>query len=248
MQINEQLVLLAELANLDQKLKATNERLETVPGPAKKATAAAVVLTAQLEALRARKADAEKSRRTADSELVSERAKLKKWETRADTLRGEREHAALASEISQQKRSMSNLEERVLGALGQMEDADKDITALESRSRMADSDAKMEWQKVDGEIANLKAQVERTNTARNALLVKLPAAVVKQYERVAAKRVGVGVAIIKQEVCSSCKRTLPPQLCIQVQKGVVLESCPSCSRLLVHESMTKATSVDEANA
>ena len=48
------------------------------------------------------------------------------------------------------------------------------------------------------------------------------------------------LSIIRGEVCSCCKTTLPPQLCIQVRKGLVLESCPSCSRLLVHEETTRA--------
>jgi len=244
MQISEQLVLLAELSNHDQKLKATNDRLEVVPAPAKKLQAAAAALGAQLEAAKNKKAEAEKQRRLADSELTAERAKLKKWEARADSLRGEREHAALASEIGAQKRTLGNLEERVLQQLQNMEDADKEIASLEARFKVADGDARSEWAKVEGELTELRATAEKTNAARQALLAKLPPNVVKQYERVAAKRQGVGVAIIKGEVCNSCKRTLPPQLCLQVHKGVVLESCPSCSRLLVHESFTAAQSQD----
>ena len=50
----------------------------------------------------------------------------------------------------------------------------------------------------------------------------------------------MGVAIIKGEVCGSCGMHLPPQMCIQVRKGLLLAECGSCSRVLVHESMTVA--------
>ena len=40
---------------------------------------------------------------------------------------------------------------------------------------------------------------------------------------------------------------IPPQMAIQIQKGLLLESCNACQRLLVHESMTKAAS-DDATA
>src|SRR5688572_29577933 len=114
MQIAEQLVTLAELAAVDQKARAVNEKLETVPALAKKADVEAAALQKQVDDARKKKEGLEKERRLLDGQLVDERAKLKKWEARADGLRGEREHSALASEIGTQKREMGRIEDRML--------------------------------------------------------------------------------------------------------------------------------------
>lgn len=246
MNISEQLVHLAELANLDQKIKALNDRLEVVPAAAKKADVEADALKKKLDEAEKKKADADRARRTLDGELVAERAKMKKWEARADNIKGEREHAALASEIGAQRRTLRDLEDKILEQMQALEDADKELSQLQPKHKSAAELAAAEWKKVEGEIAELKGEVGKLSTGRKQILDKLPAPIGKRYQQVADKRQGVGVAVIRGETCSACKRTLPPQMVLMVMKGAVVEACPSCSRFLVHESMTRSQAPDEA--
>ncbi len=236
----EQLVLLSELANVDQKARAVADKLETVPAAAKKADEAAQAVKKQLDDAEAKKEAADKAKRQVEGELSDERAKIRKWESRANELRGEREHAALVSEISATKRAMHRLEDTQLEHMEAHEAAHKLAAELKAKLEKASALAAEEWQKVDTDVRALKGEHEGYAVARKALLEKLPGPLTKRYETIAAKRAGVGVSIIKGEMCGSCKRMLPPQLCIQVRKGQVLETCASCHRLLVHEDMTKA--------
>lgn len=236
----EQLVLLAELANVDQKARAIADKLETVPAAAKKADDAVQVLQKQLDDVEAKKEAADRAKKQVENELADERAKIRKWESRANELRGEREHAALVSEISATKRAMHRLEDTQLEHMEAFEAAQKLAGELKAKHGKAAALAGEEWQKVDADVKALKAEHEGYATSRRALLEKLPAPLTKRYEQIAAKRNGVGVALIKGEMCGACKRMMPPQLCIQVRKGLVLEACASCQRLLVHEDMTKS--------
>jgi predicted nucleic acid-binding Zn-ribbon protein len=238
--IAEQLVLLAELANVDAKQKSAQEKLDGAAGPARKLDVDLAALKKSLDDAHGQKANAETAKRAIENEIQDERIKIKKWEARANELRGEREHAALASEIGTAKRVIRQLEDKQLEQMEAIEAATELIGALTAKVTKADGAAKAEWDKVGGDLKALNAEQDQMRQARAALLAKLPAALVKRYETIAAKRMGVGVAIIKGEVCSACKRTLPPQLCIQIRKGLVLETCPSCVRLLVHETMTAA--------
>ncbi|MBI1948059.1 MAG: hypothetical protein HYS27_20380 [Deltaproteobacteria bacterium] len=236
----EQLVLLAELANLDAKARTVADKLETVPGAAKKADEAVAALKKQLEDAEAKKEAGEKARRTVEGELSDERAKIRKWESRANELRGEREHAALVSEISATKRAMHRLEDTQLEHMEAIEAAQKLGGELKGKHDKAAAHAAEEWKKVEADVAALKAEHDGYKASRKVLLEKLPAPLTKRYEQIAAKRAGVGVGLIKGEMCSACKRMLPPQMCMQIRKGVILEACPSCQRLLVHEAMTAA--------
>ena len=244
--IAEQLVTLAELANVDAKNRSITDKLEALPAPAKKADELAASLQKQIDDATSKKEAAEKARKLIEGEIIDERNKIKKWEGRANDIRGEREHAALLSEIGTARRVISRHEDTQLEHMEVIEQTAGALKALEEKHAKAKADAKAEWQKVEGDLVKLRDEAKAFDVARQALLAKLPAPVVKRYEQVAAKRMGVGVSIIKAETCSQCKRMLPPQLCIQVRRGAVLEQCPSCSRFLVHEEMTRAAPSGDA--
>jgi predicted nucleic acid-binding Zn-ribbon protein len=243
--IAEQLVTLAELANVDAKNRTITEKLESLPSPAKKADEAAAALKKQIDDATARREAADKANKAIQHEIVEERNKIKKWEGRANDIRGEREHAALLSEISTAKRVIHRHEDAQIEHMEVLEKEAEALKSLDLKHKAALDAAKTEWAKVDGDLKKLKEESAAHDVSRQALLKKLPVAVVKRYEMVASKRMGVGVSLIRGEMCMQCKRMLPPQLCIQVRKGVVLEQCPSCSRFLVHEDQTKAAAPAE---
>ena len=225
---------------MDAKNRKISERLEFLPAAARKADEAVTLFTRQRDDETAKKEAAERAKKLLEGEVQDERIKIKKWEARANELKGEREHAALLSEVHTAKRVISKHEDAQLEHMEAIEVALGAIKRHETGQKAAMADAKREWSKVEGDMTTLRGESAALGVARQALLLKLPVVVVKRYEQVAAKRMGTGVALIAGEVCSQCKRILPPQLCIQVRKGAVLEQCPSCSRFLVHETMAIA--------
>jgi hypothetical protein len=239
--VAEQLVTLAELARLDQRARAVADKLEVLPAAAKKADTVAARLKSDLDAAHLRRTTALAAKKTAETEITDEKQKIRKWEARSNELRGEREHAALGSEIGGAKRHIRSLEDAVLEQMESIEAAEKDLASLTKKHDAAAAEAAAEWAKVDGDLKALAAEQAGFATARTVLLGRLPAPVTKRYETVASKRGGVGVAIVdSKDICTACNRAVPPQLVIQVMKGQVVESCPACQRLIVHHSMTRA--------
>lgn len=247
--VPEQLIVLAELARLDARAKIVADKLETLPVAAKKADVAASKVKSDLESATAKKTTANSAKKQMETEAADERAKIRKWESRANELKGEREHAALTSEIGGAKRAIKRLEDEVIEQMESIEASDKDIAGLKKKLNSADAEAKGEWSKIDADVTALKTELAGFSTAKKALLDKLPAPVIKRYDVIANKRQGVGVAIIDvKDSCGACHRAVPPQLVIQIQKGQVVEACPACNRLLVHWSMTKAPDGTEGGA
>jgi hypothetical protein len=244
--VSEQLTLLAELARLDQKSKATTDRLEALPSSAKKAEAAAAKLKIELDSVTLKKSTSEQVKRAAESDIADERAKLRKWEARSNDIRGEREATALNAEIGGAKRHIRQQEDVVLEQMEAIEAAEKDLAALSKKHSAAIHEAAQEWAKVADEMTALKQELVSSSSSRAAILAQLPAPVVKRYETIAGRKQGVGVAIISaRDVCGACSCTVPPQLSLLVMKGQVIESCPSCLRLLVHHTMTQAPTVGD---
>lgn len=239
MDIGEQLTLLAELSHVEQKLKAAQDHLERLHAEAKQADADATEQLARAEQLEQKHTEHELKRRSMESDLAAEKDKLRKWQARADQIRGEREAAALGSEIGAQKRSITHLENDILEKMQEVEDAGIAWKVAQEAVAAAKKRQQDEWSKIKDDLDAAKADVAQHDKARSALVGKLPAPLVKRYEKIAQRR-GFAVAIIKGETCGACKVSLPPQLCIQIHRGQVLETCPVCQRILVHEAMTRA--------
>jgi predicted nucleic acid-binding Zn-ribbon protein len=243
MEIAEQLTLLAELTSVEAKWKEARYLADTLPAEAKKAQDAADEKKEALTVIERKQHEIEMARRGMEQDLQSEKDKLRKWENRADQIRGEREHAALMSEIGGQKRAITRTENDILEKMQELEDLGKEFEKGKEASDNAQTFADQEWKKVDADVKAAEAEAKTHDDARNALVAKLPPALVKRYERIAERR-GTAVAIINGEMCSACRTTMPPQLVLQVYKGVVLETCAVCQRILVHEAMTRAPDGD----
>ena len=246
MEIMEQLTLLAELNELEVQLRKIEARLKELPSVAQEAQRDAATIKRKLDEMLSQRDEAARKQRSLESELAAEKDHLRKWQKRLDNIKEEREHAALSSEIGTQKRIIGRRENEILESMELLENMDKEIATVQSKFDAADNRANEEMEKVSADIeAETKNQADGQH-ARGALLEKLPVPLVKRYERIAERRQGQGVAILKGETCTACFNTVRPQLANQVYQGNVIETCNSCQRILVHESATKSAAVDEA--
>ncbi len=239
MNMREQLQKLAELSQIEAQIKLIEGELERVPADAQKAQDGADNIKGELDGLERTHLDAESERRRLEGDLQMERGNLRKWQARLDNIRDEREHSALLSEMGTQKRGIRALENKILDAMENLEALAGDIAKLRPDYEKALEEAQGLWGEVDGELSDLRSEKNVRVEARDARIELLAPAVVARYRRIAERR-QTGVTIIKDETCQSCFRSIPPQLVLQVYRGEIMEGCPSCQRIMIHESFIEA--------
>ncbi len=110
METKEQLTILSEICRQDLKIINIREKLNRLNRDNKVASDAAFILKETIGSLNQSKADLLKRRRALDEKLQLEKANLRKWESRAEKIKGEREYTALMSEIGSQKRTITGIE------------------------------------------------------------------------------------------------------------------------------------------
>jgi predicted nucleic acid-binding Zn-ribbon protein len=238
MNIRQQLVQLSEIGILDGEIRDFKEKEKALPAKANAAKAKAQELSKRLTGLESKHTAILLKRRQLDLDLQNERNNLRKWESRADQIRGDREYAALMSEIGGLKRTISNLETQIIEDMQEVEDIEKEIVQVKTRSQTAEAQAAEEYSQVSVELAELTQAITTRQNARALLMSTLPGSVVRRYEAVAAQRAGVGVAVVIKEVCQGCRRTIPAELFNRISKAEVLEQCPNCQRFLVTEELS----------
>jgi predicted nucleic acid-binding Zn-ribbon protein len=237
MTIREQLNQLLELGKKDLQLKELREKQKNLPAKANEAKNAAMDASVKEAALKAQLKDLELKRQQLDLETQTEKGNLRKWEARADKIKGEREYTTLISEIGSQKKAISDLETKSLQVMQDQDKVKKDLEVAQKTLAAANALYQEEWSKVEADMNALSAEQSECEKGRDAVTQSMPVPLFKRYEQIASKRAGLGVSLLVKEVCQACKRTVPPELFNRVAKGEVLESCPFCHRLLVVENL-----------
>lgn len=237
MNVRDQLICLADLGLADQQRKDLKDKQKKISQKADVAQKQSIDLAQKNQALELKKNELLSRRKKLDSEMQLEKGNLRKWELRADKIKGEREYSALISEIGSLKRVISNLETSILEVMEEQETLDKRYSGVKSNLDKAEKEHAHEWELIKDELSQIDAQVLEFNESRQHLTVKLPANLLKRYEQISSKRGDVGVAWIEKQICQACSRILPPELFLRVAKGEVLEQCPSCQRLLVAKEL-----------
>ena len=243
MSVREQLVQLSELGLLDQKLRDQRSKQKSLPQKAESAKQKSDQMTEQENGLTSKIQELELKRRKLDGDLQNERTNMRKWESRADKIRGEREHTALVSEIGSLKRTISNLETEILEVMEAKETLEKDLAKLSKSAQGAREVETQEWDAVKEELGQVSDEIESLMKSRIHVVQKIDPMMLKRYEHIASKRAGTGLALVKREICQACSRMVPPELFQRVAKAEAVEQCPSCLRILVTEELMYAKEV-----
>lgn len=233
MNVKEQLVSLSHLGKADLKLKELKEKQKSVPAKANAAKDQALDAKLRAEKLKAEYQALELKRKQLELDTQTERTNLRKWEARASQIKGEREYTTLMSEIGSQKKVISKLEDQGLELLEQQETLKKTLDSTNAQKANFEQAYETEWALVKDSLDALDTEFKQAAGEHDASIAALPAPLAKRYAQIAERRAGQGIALLTKDVCGACKRILPPELCNRIAKGEIIETCPSCHRLLV---------------
>ena len=145
---------------------------------------------------------------------------------------------AAQREIEQRRESMASREVEI-GKLVEAVEAKKKLLS----DRASDVGALKESIAKDGEaararMAELEAKIGELRGERNKLATAVKPDVLKRYSAIRMRR-GLAVVAVKNGTCQGCNMNIPPQLYIILQRGVSIETCPSCSRIIYWEEIMK---------
>ncbi len=237
MHTKEQLKIIAEIARHDLKMIASRDNVARLSKDSDQAKSTAVALEASIESLGASKNEALKRRKLLDEKLQAEKSNLRKWEARAEKIKGEREYTALMSEISSQKRTIGGIEAELNELTTEIKNSDDKIVKASGAHEDNLTRANQAFNEVKELLREEEERLKAGAVAKEALLAQIPATLKNRYERIFANRNQQGIAFLRNEVCLACQRKVPAEIFIKVSKCEVIEQCPSCQRIMVAESI-----------
>ena len=236
--MRDQLKQLEELQTHDAKIQELEQSLKAIPAK----LAATELDLARVEALLASEGAslketeryyAEQKGLVTDDEVQVAGAKHKLTQAK-----NSKEYMAAQREIEQRRESLASREVEI-GKLVEAVEAKKKLLA----DRSTDVQGLRESIAKDGEAARarmgeIEAKIVDLRVERDKLAALVKPEVLKRYGAIRMRR-GLAVVAVRNGTCQGCNMNIPPQLYIILQRGVTIETCPSCSRIIYWEEIMK---------
>ena len=171
-------------------------------------------------------------------------ARVKDRQNKMMQVQTSREHQALLKEIEENKRLTKETEDRILQFIEQIELLEKEVVTLENLCAAEQQLLNEEVENVDQEITRIETAKQLIVSQRDDEAAALQGPYLKRYTMLLAKRDGLAVVAVNDNVCQGCYMALPPQQVIEVRKAEKFNLCPTCQRILYYKE-AEETAVDE---
>ena len=155
---------------------------------------------------------------TAEKELYSGR------------IRNAKELTNLQHETDGLKAKRTELEDKVLEIMEQVEITTKNVAALDSELKELEAEWQSQQQELSARMEQLKATVSNLKHKQQLLTAEIDPQVIEVYHELKKQR-GTAVAKVEQGICRGCRISLPITELQRARSGSLVR-CSSCGRIL----------------
>jgi uncharacterized protein len=225
----EQLLLLQDR---DQKIKAFQAELETVPLGKEQIDQLLAAKQSAFEQLRHRSRELEVRRKNLELDAQSRRDSIAKYKAQQFQTRKNEEFQAIGQEIHRFEREIEQIEdneieimelsERVQSEMGQ---AEQELKAAKRQMEQQQADLQRKQSILEERLREMRAEHEQLTQGLDPDLLF-------QYTRLFATKGGNAVVPVEHEFCMGCHMKNTSALVHRVKMGLDIVHCEQCGRIL----------------
>lgn len=233
--MEESLELLLKLQEIDVEINEIKGRRSEMP-------ARIEAVEREMEKARTELADKE-------SQLKNTRLTIRETESRVTQLednsnrykqqllnvKTNREYSALLTEIEAIKREKTELEEKILARMEQIEQLGQGLEQARSELTGEEAGRREEHERLSAEIRELDGQIAIRLQKRQAVAVRVKPRVLGLYERIMSSRINQAVVALRNGSCGGCHAVIPLQQVADIRKDKEIHTCENCGRIMYYE-------------
>ena len=241
----ETLEALVKLQEIDARIIEFEKDREQIPSRLEEIEQTLAAKREELNADLNQLDEAEMARRLAESDLKAEKEKIKKWESRLNEIRSNRDYQALSREIEAARKANLGIEDEILRKMQEIEDLKVSVAQKREELAQIEADLSGERTELEKKIASINARIAKEEEIREKAKEKVAPRWYDQYQMIRNRREGIAVVPVLDEHCQGCHMGIPPQLYNIVLKGEQIETCPYCSRIFYYKDALNQRSAEE---
>ncbi len=219
-----------------QTLDAAVRGLEvTVQRLARQATEAQDNVREQEKALHVRSQEAQSFRRALDKrevDLKESESKIARLQMQLNSVKTNKEYAALQHEIMGLKADASRIEDEIFSMLERADEEQRQLKELTRRTEEEALAAQQQRQVIERGIKDAEERTTGLRQERAALVEKIPRDYLTRYERLLQKADGRAIAACRHFVCQACRMSVTANTVNRLMASEEIVYCHSCGRIL----------------
>ena len=200
-----------EIVDLEQEWKGVQERLTE---------------------LATKKDSLETKQRELEVKLSEANGKSQKFERDLHEVTNTKEYHAVLKEIDTAKKTLHTLTEEKEKVTRELEEVERNIEECGQLGKESRARYDKELAEYQGKMVENKKERDEKIVARDALSGKIPMRLLKQFNRIADRRAGIGLALCVSAVCQACNVRVRQNVVDQLRKFDRIHNCESCKRIL----------------
>jgi len=163
--------------------------------------------------------------------LKGKQQEIAKYEQQRNQATTKKEYDALQVEIAHGKNQCQKLEDDILAAMLNVDEATAQIPKLEESVKKARDDMARVKQEFEPRLKQHQAQLDQARQQLKEQSSKLPLEIAEQYARLAAARGEDALARVEKRTCTACYTEITVQNLNDLLAGRLVQ-CKSCGRIL----------------
>lgn len=219
------------LHDLHLKLQAVQEELEKGPRLIKAKENVLAKKQAELDQAKAKHTDQRKLADQKNLQLKTNESKLADLNTKLNMASTNREFDILKGQIAADKMANSVLEDEILDCMEQVDLLKGKIAEAEKIVAAAKDDVQKMTDHVGAAEAGLKERASKLRLAVAEAETIIPSDFIATYRRLVLAHGAEALAVVENNVCTSCNVSLSPQQGVELRSGKFV-FCISCGRLI----------------
>ncbi len=243
-QVKEQLQKIFRLSNYDAQILALQEEREAIEAGRQELALSLSTRQAELEEKQGRMQGLEKERISLEGDVQLMQSRIKEFESKLNQIKTNKEYQAALKEVAQSRKDIKDKEDLILQKMSELEPLKQEVETAVKERQVQLEENKQRCAELDRKEVELESKIEELHGERAQMLPLIESSLLVRYERVKKMR-SEGLASIEHGVCLGCHMRIPPQILNEILKGLVIHTCPSCTRVLylsVPEAQTREVS------
>jgi predicted nucleic acid-binding Zn-ribbon protein len=176
--------------------------------------------------------DLRKQYRSDEDEVQMIETQVVKSKEKLGAVKTNKEYQSMLKEIDELKIKSSNLEDKMLEYLDQIESLEKDL--IETNADLADvtSEVHQKQDEIRKNADQQRIELASLEQRRNDIWETIDAKLRSVYGNVKRQGQGIAMAQIIDGVCQVCRMNIPPQLFNDLLRMDSIRMCPHCQRIM----------------
>lgn len=234
MALNENIRLVVQLQDCDNRIQAITKRKQETPLKIKGLEDELKTIEMKLREEDHRLEELKKDRRSVEQEVQDLENRIEKSNDKLSHIKSNKEYTAALKEIEDLKNIINQTEDKVIQLMEEIEDVEKVCMDNKEKEKYLKKDFEQKKNEVAVELESLEKDLKNLESEREQLSQGVDQELLKRYLFLKERKGGQAIGPVIGGICRSCHMGLPPQKYNELKRSETLLTCPNCQRMIYH--------------